>query len=197
MFRRRTIRTAILVMILIFPIPLNIASAHTSFKSALPEAGSKIDSLPQEVVLAFDENLVVIGDANTVTVKDARGVEVTDGPTRVTNNLVSRDLGVSNLSGNFSVTYRVVANDGHVIKGSYEFNVMENEDKTLQEEEDSSAEESLSTTTVPPTGSTASGPEPEKSLISRNSANIFLTTALVVLILLWRKSFKKSSPKQS
>jgi methionine-rich copper-binding protein CopC len=97
------------------------ASAHTSLISQIPVGNSIIEVLPSEVALTFDESLIDIGNSNVISVLDPMGTEITIGDTKVNNNVVSRSINASQIGGKYSVTYRVVSEDGHVVSSTYQF----------------------------------------------------------------------------
>ena len=105
---------------------LSPAGAHTSLISQTPVGNSVIEVLPSEVALTFDESLIVIGNSNVITVLDPMGREITIGDTKVTNNVVSRVITPSQIGGKYSVTYRVVSEDGHVVSSTYQFTLKSN-----------------------------------------------------------------------
>jgi copper resistance protein C len=54
------------------------------------------------------------------------GNEISTGETKVLNNVVSRSMNSSELPGKYSVTYRVVSEDGHVVSATYQFTLQGN-----------------------------------------------------------------------
>ena len=76
-----------------------------------------------EIVLDFNEELLVIGqdDPNSIEVFDAAG-ELVSGDSKVSGARISAGLSI-NGNGSYSVKYRVVSKDGHVIEDSYGFEV--------------------------------------------------------------------------
>ena len=102
------------------------ASAHTSLITQQPVGNSVIQELPPEISLTFDESLIVMGNANRITVLDPMGNEISIGETKVLNNVVSRSVTSSDMPGKYSVTYRVVSEDGHVVSATYQFTLQSN-----------------------------------------------------------------------
>jgi methionine-rich copper-binding protein CopC len=99
------------------------ASAHSALVSSVPSADATVVDFPMEVVLNFNEELMIVGDENPnkVEVFDSEGVLVS-GATVVKGASVAAPVGITG-NGAFSVKYRVVSKDGHVVEGSYAFNV--------------------------------------------------------------------------
>ena len=111
---------ALSLLLVMYALP---ASAHSSLVSAVPAADSTVVDFPMEVVLNFNEDLMIVGDANPnkVEVFDAQGALVSGG-TVVKGASIAAPVGIVG-NGAFTVKYRVVSNDGHVVEGSYAFNV--------------------------------------------------------------------------
>ena len=111
---------ALSLLMVMYALP---ASAHSSLVSAVPAADSTVVDFPMEVVLNFNEDLMIVGDANPnkVEVFDAQGALVSGG-TVVKGASIAAPVGIVG-NGAFTVKYRVVSSDGHVVEGSYAFNV--------------------------------------------------------------------------
>ena len=99
------------------------ASAHSVLVSSVPAADTTVVDFPMEVVLNFNEELMIVGDQNPnkVEVFDDQGALVSGG-TVVKGASIAAPVGITG-NGLFNVKYRVVSNDGHVVEGSYSFNV--------------------------------------------------------------------------
>ena len=99
------------------------AGAHSVLVSSVPAADTTVVDFPMEVVLNFNEELMIVGDQNPnkVEVFDDQGALVSGG-TVVKGASIATPVGITG-NGAFSVKYRVVSNDGHVVEGSYSFNV--------------------------------------------------------------------------
>jgi methionine-rich copper-binding protein CopC len=104
-------------------LPLSPSYSHSSLVSASPRSGSILVDFPMEIVLDFNEELLVIGkdDPNSIEVFDASG-ELVSGESKVSGARISAGLSI-NGNGSYSVKYRVVSKDGHVIDDSYGFEV--------------------------------------------------------------------------
>ena len=109
--------------LLLILLPLSPSYSHSSLVSASPSSGSVLVDFPMEIVLNFNEELLVIGqdDPNSIEVFDASG-ELVSGDSKVSGARISAGLSI-NGNGSYSVKYRVVSKDGHVIDDSYGFEV--------------------------------------------------------------------------
>jgi len=111
----------LLALLLISLSQTTEAYAHSSMIEQFPKGNATISDMPLEVKLTFDEELLDLGSGNFVTVKDPSGKEITTGPTVLLSSKISRKLTASTLPGKYSVSYRVVSADGHVVEGTYQF----------------------------------------------------------------------------
>lgn len=170
------------------------AQAHTTLISEIPVGNSQITKLPSEVALTFDENLIVIGEANSLEVTDPNGSEITFGDVKITNNLLRRELKASSIPGTYSVTYRVVSEDGHVVSNTYKFVLkgkeissgmiesQESEDEKTPLTPSASAPEKV-TTTVNEAQDSHTG----HSFWEHHAGHIFMAFAALILIYIWKK----------
>lgn len=118
---------AMLVVVMLsltgFGLAAPVAFAHSDLVSSDPEDGAQLDRAPQEIVLTFSEPL--LPDFVRVIVTNPDGeigdliITGVDGPTAVAKwpqNLVP---------GDWTVTYRVVSQDGHPVEGSISFSYVD------------------------------------------------------------------------
>ena len=98
------------------------AAAHSELASSDPADGAELASAPRRVVLTFNEDVQETGTAVTVT--DSSGARVDDeAGLRVDGVDVVAPLAPDTGSGEYTVAYRVVSADGHVISGTLHFTV--------------------------------------------------------------------------
>ena len=111
-----------LLALLLFSISNTYSSnAHSSMIEQFPKGNATISDMPLEVKLTFDEELLDLGSGNFVTVKDPNGKEISTGSSVLLSSKISRKLTSSTMPGKYSVSYRVVSADGHVVEGTYQF----------------------------------------------------------------------------
>jgi copper transport protein len=97
------------------------ASAHASIKGTFPGVRQELRRAPKEVQLSFDQQVDVLW--NALRVYDARGTIVSYGVhTHRGRHVVAADLRHLR-KGAYTVRWRVVSGDGHVIAGVYTFGV--------------------------------------------------------------------------
>ena len=111
---------ALTLLLVMYALPVN---AHSALVSSVPAADATVVDFPMEVVLNFNEDLMIVGDENPnkLEVFDSQGALVSGG-TVVKGASIAAPVGIVG-NGAFSVKYRVVSKDGHVVEGSYRFNV--------------------------------------------------------------------------
>ena len=115
----RILRPALFAAALAMPVVLGAgpASAHDQFVGADPAPGSTLTTAPVQVVVHFEEPPGHLGYALVVT--DPVGASVTSGePTLSASDLA---VGLAPLvhDGVYTVAYRIVADDGHPLTGSF------------------------------------------------------------------------------
>ncbi len=116
---------AALSIVGVLAISSHPASAHTELIKSSPAANKIISVMPTSVKLTFGEKLLVISgskkQANSITVKSPSNKRVSTGEVKVIKNVASVNLLNLQESGKYQVTFRVVAEDGHVLEDSFKF----------------------------------------------------------------------------
>lgn len=97
------------------------ASAHAQLVSANPKAKSVLYALPTQIKLMFSDDLIDLDGGNQIQVVDPKGRRIDSGANSLLGNQVSTGLKRSNLLGRYSVTYRVLSEDGHPVSANYYF----------------------------------------------------------------------------
>jgi len=115
---RKIFALVILFVSISFP-----AFGHSSLVSSTPAKDAVLTEFPSEVSLTFNESLLEIGaeNPNKVEVVNSMG-DVLSGASKVSGPVVSVPVQITG-NDEYRVSYRVVSADGHVIEGSYSFNV--------------------------------------------------------------------------
>ena len=115
---KRLIALTLLLMASAFPV-----NAHSTLVSSNPAADSTVVDFPMEVTLTFNEELLKVGqeNPNKVEVFDESGTLVS-GASVLSGASIAAPVGI-NGNGAYTVKYRVVSKDGHVVEGDYQFNV--------------------------------------------------------------------------
>lgn len=95
------------------------AYAHVSLVSSDPEQGATLQEAPAEVTLTFSG--AINPELATVKVVQEDGTALHDGDTRVDGKQVTQSLLPG--TGAATVTYKVVAVDGHSVQGVIQYTV--------------------------------------------------------------------------
>ena len=120
---RRRIATLFLSLLLV-PVIVLPATAHTSLSSSIPAAGQSLQEFPQVIELVFSEPLLTIGGdgTNYFELLGPEGDFIALGTIEVDGAEVrAQVLGAEFEPGSYRIAYRVVAGDGHVIRGEIAF----------------------------------------------------------------------------
>ena len=105
---------------------LAIASswAHVTVVSSFPEQFSNVNPIPTQVWVEFSGELQTLdGQAiNTLEVIDSTGIAVNYEDPIISGARITTKVSGQSAPGVFTIKYRVVGDDGHVIEGEYTFN---------------------------------------------------------------------------
>ena len=105
---------------LVVPIGLApAASAHDAFTGSTPKSGSTLTTAPTSVTVSFEEPPLAAGLAVAVTAPDKS--LVSSGDPVLTGSDVTVALEPLTASGAYTVAWRVVADDGHPVTGTFGF----------------------------------------------------------------------------
>jgi methionine-rich copper-binding protein CopC len=99
------------------------ATAHSELLETSPASGAVLDAVPRDIQLTFGEEVQSQGSG--IVVKGPSGQRYDDATTfTVDRNVASVELqpdDASYVDGQYTVSYRVVSADGHIVSGSYGF----------------------------------------------------------------------------
>ena len=111
-----------LVGLALFSIPN--ASAHVEIVSAFPEQYANVNPIPTQVWIQFSGDLQTLNgeDVNSLEVIDSTGIAVNYEDPIIEGAKIMTKISGQSAPGVFTVKYRVVGDDGHVIEGEYTFN---------------------------------------------------------------------------
>ncbi len=114
---------AILTVALALGTPVTSALAHSMLVKAEPPRRAVLTKPPSQVRLWFNEKIE--GDYASLVVLDAKKQPITDvKPTLAPDDQKSIVLPLPDLApGKYSVKFRVLSVDGHVVESSFDFTV--------------------------------------------------------------------------
>ncbi len=100
------------------------ASAHVEIADSFPQQFANVNPIPTQVWIQFSGDLQTLdGEAvNSLEVIDSTGLAVNFGDPTIEGAKISTKVSGQSAAGVFTVKYRVVGDDGHVIEGDYTFN---------------------------------------------------------------------------
>ena len=100
------------------------AFAHTKLESSIPENGSTVDESPKVILLSFNNTIrltkVTLSKAGEKPIK----LKLDKSKKFETNfSLSLKQVETSNQSGEYSIEWRGIGQDGHVVKGEFTYTV--------------------------------------------------------------------------
>jgi copper resistance protein C len=100
------------------------SSAHVTIVSSFPKQFANVNPIPTEVWIEFSGDLQTLdGEAvNSLEVVDSTGIAVNFEDPIISGGRIATKISGQSAAGVFTVKYRVVGDDGHVIEGDYTFN---------------------------------------------------------------------------
>ena len=119
---RKIIVSLILGFVTLLSMPSS--SAHVEIVSSFPEKFANVNPIPTQVWIEFSGQLQTLdGEAvNSLEVIDSTGIAVNFDDLIIEGAKIMTKISGQSAPGAFSVKYRVVGDDGHVIEGDYTFN---------------------------------------------------------------------------
>ena len=150
------------------------ANAHTELVSTSPTSGETITAA-QSIDLTFSEAPLLAG--SSISLLDGEGNTLSTNNATLNDSVLSVDWPTDAYAGLITVNWRAVADDGHVVTGTYSFDY----------EPDSNTVNDISTTQIPPAVATplAVGITPERDLaLGTSSARKAPASAIAGVVLL-------------
>jgi copper transport protein len=113
------VRRALLLAFLAALAAPAAAFAHASIRGEYPRYGQRFHVPPPQVVIRFDQTVDVL--PNAIRVLDASGRNLALQAHAVTRGIAARVLRLPR--GGYTVRWKALSNDGHVVSGVYTFGV--------------------------------------------------------------------------
>jgi methionine-rich copper-binding protein CopC len=119
---RRILISFVIGFITLLSMPSS--SGHVEIVSSFPERFTNVNPIPMQVWIQFSGNLQTLdGEAvNSLEVIDSTGIAVNFEDPVIEGAKIMTKISGQSAPGAFTVKYRVVGDDGHVIEGDYTFN---------------------------------------------------------------------------
>lgn len=119
MFLTKRVGAAVLLLLAAALLTTGTAQAHSDLESASPASGEVLKSSAEEVTLIFNETIRTKGSGIIVT--DADGRRFDEGDAVVVGATAKQSIKKLTAPGRYTVRYRVVSADGHVVSSKYSF----------------------------------------------------------------------------
>jgi methionine-rich copper-binding protein CopC len=118
-------KIVVLIVVTLLSFLMPPALAHSELVSSNPSSAANIEQLPEQIELEFNEELLNLGTGNSISIMTPSGEDIGMGETSTEGAKITRLLNTTSETGEFAVIYRVASADGHVLKGSFIFNLNE------------------------------------------------------------------------
>ncbi len=119
---RKLVTVFVVSLLSVLAIPTS--SAHVEIVDSFPERFANVNPIPTQVWIQFSGELQTLdGQAlNSLEVIDSTGLSVNFEDPVIDGAKIMTKVSGQSAPGVFTVKYRVVGDDGHVIEGDYTFN---------------------------------------------------------------------------
>ena len=99
------------------------AVAHAELIKSFPVANSKLTKSPGFIQIEFGETLTTLKSktANSITILDSKSHKMATSKISVKKSIARVELIDTLKSGRYTIKYRVVSGDGHVLKSQFKF----------------------------------------------------------------------------
>ena len=115
------LREAMIMALIALAVPAS-ARAHATLVRSVPGSRSVLTQAPQSLDLCFNEAVEV--KFSSVTLEDAKGTAVPLGKLQAGSDPKCINVPILTIgSGVFTVHYRVLSQDGHVVEYGYQFSI--------------------------------------------------------------------------
>jgi hypothetical protein len=123
---RKTQVTSAVTGVIFLTIGIPVAFAHTTLIASNPARNAVLSKLPSKITLTFEDPLLTLGKTaiNHLVVTDPMGMVITSG-IDVVKGAALTDVFKSGQAtrGKYNVSYRVSAQDGHIVSGKFTFSI--------------------------------------------------------------------------
>lgn len=115
MFKKISLFTFILLFTFV-----SSALAHTGLESSNPQNGEVLNEELKAITLTFEGN---IEQGSTFTLQNANGETITVDNITIIENILTGDLSTPLESGDYTVEWSIIGEDGHLIEDSFTFSI--------------------------------------------------------------------------
>lgn len=176
-----------------FPVTV---SAHAQLVESVPARDAVLAAAPEQVVLTFDDALSTVG-TNVVSVVGPDGTAVDDGVPNISGANIEQDLFPLTAVGTYTVTYRVVSRDGHIVNDSFSFQYQPpTSSETVDASTPNSTNSTLGAGSGAGSGETNAAGQPTREglrLTPAKVATIIVFAAIYFVVARWLKAYRRKS----
>ena len=118
----RNLKVLLVVVGLVFS-GTQSAMAHADLVKSFPIANSTLTKAPKYVQLEFGEDLTTLKSksANSIVILDSRAHKIATSKIVIKKGVARVEITGRLVSGKYTIKYRVVSADGHVLSDDYQF----------------------------------------------------------------------------
>ena len=118
----RNLKVLLLAVGLIFSVS-PAATAHAELVKSFPIANAKLTKSPKFVQLEFAEAIVTLTSksANSIVILDSKAQRIKTSNVAIKKGVARVDLIGTLKPGKYTVKYRIVSGDGHVLNANFKF----------------------------------------------------------------------------
>ncbi|WP_052712280.1 copper resistance CopC family protein [Domibacillus indicus] len=161
-------------------------SAHTGLENSSPADGDTVTEEIQDISLTFE---TVIEEGSSFTLRDEAG-EVSVENVKVTENVLSGTAADPLENGSYTVDWKIIGEDGHLIEGTYGFTVAVEQAAEPAPEEEPVEEDTELTNTEENTAANSQDNSSSATAVMPIVIGIVVVLALAFAVLLMRKGKK-------
>lgn len=108
----------------LFSVNVQPASAHTETESTSPSSGETVSGGEQLISISFIDAILDLADSSEIVVVDSEGKVAPSDCSGIEDKKIYTNTFLAT-EGEYQVTWRTVAEDGHPITGKFSFQVSE------------------------------------------------------------------------
>ena len=184
----RRLKAGLLLAIPLLLVTVPGASGHAIVISTNPVVNSVLTELPENVELVFDSQIIDLKSGNSVRIINPDGIDITTGDLFVGTSELRQGIMGKSVEGKYTVSYRVVSEDGHVVTGEYSFSIQHKAQPVA--EQSSTAPQPVTSSPTP--SPTQSAHQNHESFISHHSDHILWTIFILLAIASWAFYIRRS-----
>ena len=171
-------------------VPAIPAFAHSELLESTPAAGSQLSEPPPQVQLVFGENVQQQGGAIVVQADD--GSRVDQPNTFATEaNVATVQLNKNAPTGTYTVNYRVVSADGHVVSDTFSYRVTSSTSSTPTPSGSATTSSAAPSSDSSPVSGTTDGEEGSGSsviwVLGLGAIGLVLVAAMIAVVVRGRR----------